>query len=87
MALHLGKYAVYGELYNTRRNSVHGWIGLLGLVPDDDHRLTGDVYPGIVVVVFPLSRDAEADDQSGTDGSGKTSGHLQSMAPVDIKSA
>lgn len=42
MALELGKYVVYGELYNTRHNSVHGWLGMLGMSSMVHFDLTGN---------------------------------------------
>lgn len=47
MAIALGKYLVYGELFNTRRNSVHGWLGLIGLECAMHLELTGNCEPDL----------------------------------------
>lgn len=51
MAFRLGEYVVYGELYNTRNYSVHGWIVLRGESPGHETvihlDLTGNCGPGL----------------------------------------
>jgi len=47
MAIELGKYLVYGELFNTRRNSTHGWLGLLGMECQILLQLTGNCDPDL----------------------------------------
>ena len=47
MALDLGRYLVYGELLNTRRNSVHGWLGLEGMDCKLHSELTGNCEPDL----------------------------------------
>lgn len=42
MALQLGEYVVYGELRNTSRNSVFGWLGLNGMDHQISFELTGN---------------------------------------------
>jgi len=42
MALQLGQFAAYGELWNTHRNSVCGWLGLMGMDIQIRLELTGN---------------------------------------------
>lgn len=48
MALQLGRYVAYGELYNTRRNSVHGWLGLMGMDNTVCFELSGNCESDLV---------------------------------------
>ena len=47
MALRLGEYLAYGELFNVRKHSVHGWLGLMGLECRMQLELSGDCEPDL----------------------------------------
>jgi len=47
MALRLTDLVVRGEIDNTRKNSVHGWLGLLGTDRPVILSLTGDCHPDL----------------------------------------
>ena len=47
MTLELGKYVAYGEIFATRRNSVHGWIGMMGMDTAVNFDLTGNCEPDL----------------------------------------
>lgn len=68
MALQLGEYLAYGELFNARKHCVHGWLGLMGLTHQVHIELTGDCEPDLAGkhVRFRARRlpDTEFDEQS-----------------------
>ena len=52
MALEPGKYLVCGELLNTRHNSVHGWLGLIGLPAN--RYVVKAAWPPLLLARVPL---------------------------------
>ena len=47
MAFRLGELVVCGEIFNTRKNSVHGWFGLRGIDRPLKLELTGNCDPDL----------------------------------------
>jgi hypothetical protein len=47
MTLELGKYVAYGEIFATRKNCVHGWIGMMGMDTAVHFELTGNCEPDL----------------------------------------
>jgi len=47
MAFRLGELVVCGEIFNTKKNSVHGWLGLRGIDRPVKLELTGDCDPDL----------------------------------------
>ena len=63
MALRLGEYVEYGELFNTRNNSTHGWIKLCGHDEPLRIELTGNPDPDLQGCHIQFeARDDDPDD-------------------------
>lgn len=72
MAYRLNDAVICGELINTRRNSVHGWLGLRGCDRPLKFELTGNCDPDLVgrhirFEVPGLPERAEQDVSTGSD--------------------
>jgi hypothetical protein len=74
MAFRLNDAAICGELINTRKNSVHGWLGLRGTSRRLIFELTGNCDPDLTGrhIRFELREPPKDDEGEGLDDSNET---------------
>ena len=65
MALRLGEHVVCGELNNTRKNTVFGWLGLRGFDRPLTFELTGNCDPDLAGrrIRFEVRHPPKDDDE------------------------